>query len=205
MPVFEEQASLFPETLLEGIPDDVQGRQWWVLYTRSRREKAVARHLLGYEIPFYLPLVEKNAVRRGQRVRTLVPLFAGYVFLYGCEEERVLSLTTNHISRVLDVPDPDGLRGDLRQLRQLLAANVPLTVESRLAPGARVRVRYGPMEGIEGTVLSRRGRTRLLVAVDFLQQGASVEINDFMLEPIDWHGSPSGARKRPTLSAHAVG
>lgn len=199
MPVLREQASLFPETLLDGIIDGCESRQWWVLYTKARHEKAVARHLLGYEIPFYLPLVEKNSLRRGRRICTFVPLFSGYVFLYGSEEERVLSLTTNHISRVLEVPDPDGLRADLRQVRQLLAAKVPLTVESRLAPGDRVRVRSGPMEGIEGTVLARRGRVRLLVAINFLQQGASVEIDDFMLEPIGWHG----AREHQTALAHA--
>ena len=67
---------------------------------------------------------------------------------------------------------------------QLIAANMPLTVESRLGPGDRVRVRFGSLAGIEGTVLSRRGEVRLVVCVDFLQQGASVEIDDFMLEPI---------------------
>ncbi len=201
MPVLEEQASLFPEELLEGILDDCMSRHWRVLYTKSRREKALARQLLGYEIPFYLPLVEKSAVRRGRRVRTFIPLFSGYVFLYGSEEERVRSLTTNHVSRVLEVPDPDGLRADLRQVRQLIAADKPLTVESRLAPGDRVRVRCGPMEGIEGTVLSRRGRVRLLVAINFLQQGASVEMDDFMLEPIDGYG----ARKRRVPFAHSVG
>jgi hypothetical protein len=58
-------------------------------------------------------------------------------------------------------------------------------MESRLAPGRRVRVRHGALAGLEGTVLLRRGRTRLLVAVDFLQQGASVDIEDYCLEAID--------------------
>jgi hypothetical protein len=38
---------------------------------------------------------------------------------------------------------------------------------------------------MEGTVLVRRGKTRLIVHVTFLQQGASVEIDDFNLEPLD--------------------
>lgn len=186
MPVLEEQAGFFPDTLLDDIIDDCGTRRWWVLYTKARHEKAVARQLLGYEVPFCLPLIEKTSVRRSRRIRTFVPLFPGYVFLYGSEEERVLSLTTNRISRVLDVSDPEGLTADLRQVRQLIEAKASLTVESRLAPGNRVRVLSGPMEGIEGTVLTRRGRMRLLVAINFLQQGASVEIEDYMLEPIDW-------------------
>jgi hypothetical protein len=41
------------------------------------------------------------------------------------------------------------------------------------------------MRGLEGTVLMRRAQTRLLVSIDFLQQGASVAIEDYLLEPLD--------------------
>jgi transcriptional antiterminator RfaH len=46
-------------------------------------------------------------------------------------------------------------------------------------------VRQGPFAGLEGTVTKRRGETRLLVSINFLQQGASVEIDDFMLDAFD--------------------
>jgi len=72
----------------------------------------------------------------------------------------------------------------LAELRQLITLNVPLTLEARLAPGRRVRVRSGPLAGLEGTVLMRQGKTRLVVGVNFLQQGASVEIHDYMVELI---------------------
>jgi transcriptional antiterminator RfaH len=94
-------------------------------------------------------------------------------------------LTTNRVSRVLEVEQPEQLVYDLQQFRRLIAANAPLTIESRLAPGRRVRVRQGAFAGVEGTVLKRRGETRLLVAIKFLQQGASVEIDDFLLEPLE--------------------
>jgi transcriptional antiterminator RfaH len=59
-----------------------------------------------------------------------------------------------------------------------------LTVERRLVSGQPVRIKVGPMKGIEGVVVSRRGQTRLLVSVAFMQQGASIEIDDFQVEPI---------------------
>ena len=34
------------------------------------------------------------------------------------------------------------------------------------------------MKGIEGTVITRKGEQRLIVAVTFLNQGASVELED---------------------------
>ena len=181
MPILKEEPSLFPENLLDAAPSETAGRRWLALYTKARQEKSLARELLKYRVPFYLPLVRKTNVSRGRKRTSLAPLFGGYLFLYGSEEERVRSLTTNRVSRILTVEDPEQLVFDLRQLRQLIAANAPLTVESRMGPGQRVRVRQGAFGGLEGTVLKRRGETRLLVSINFLQQGASVEIDDFLL------------------------
>jgi len=184
MPILSKEPSLYPETLLDEEVEQPGDRHWWVLYTKARQEKATARQLLGFRVPFYLPLIQKEGITRGRKTRSYIPLFAGYVFLFGTEEERIRSLTTNRISRVLSVDDPEQFVHDLRQLRQLIASDAPLTVESRLVPGNRDRVKQGPFADLEGVVLTRRGKTRLLVAVDFLQQGASVEIDDFQLEPI---------------------
>lgn len=191
MPILAEETSLFPDTLLENT-DELFGnaalghceRNWWVVYTKARQEKALARELLIYGIPFYLPLVPKDNVIRGRRVRSRLPLFTGYVFLYADESERGHSLTTNRISYTLRVKDHERLQRDLQQINRLIIADAPLTVERRLMPGQRVRIKNGPFLGIEGTLISRRGRTKLLLSISFLGQGASVEIDDFLLEPI---------------------
>jgi transcription antitermination factor NusG len=185
MPILKEEPSLFPETLLEEAPQEVPGRRWFAFYTKARQEKSLAREILKQQIPFYLPLIKKISVVRNRRRTSLVPLFGGYLFVFGAEEERVRCLTTNRVSRILAVEQPEQLVFDLRQFRRLIAANAPLTIESRLAPGRRVRVRQGAFAGLEGTVLKRRGETRLLVAINFLQQGASFEIDDFLLEPLE--------------------
>jgi transcriptional antiterminator RfaH len=185
MPILKEEPSLYPETLLDAPPSEGSPRRWLALYTKSRQEKSLARELLKHCIAFYLPLVRKTSVSRGRKRTSLVPLFGGYVFLYGSEEERVRGLATGRISRVLEVKDEEQLVFDLRQLRQLIISDAPLTVESRLSAGQRVRVRQGAFAELEGTVLKRRGRTRLLVSINFLQRGASVEIDDFLLEPLD--------------------
>jgi hypothetical protein len=46
-------------------------------------------------------------------------------------------------------------------------------------------VKSGALLGLEGTVIKRRGTERLLVIVQFLQQGASVELEDYQVERID--------------------
>ncbi|MBN1393558.1 MAG: antitermination protein NusG [Pirellulales bacterium] len=186
MPILKEEPSLYPETLLDRLPGESPDRRWYAVYTKARQEKALARELLKHDVPFYLPLIKKiNVSRGGRRRASLAPLFAGYLFLFGAESERIKALTTNRVSRVLAAEDPERLLFDLRQLRQLIAADAPLTIERRLSAGRPVRVRRGAFAGLEGTVVKRRGETRLLISVDFLQQGASVEIDDFLLEPLD--------------------
>ena len=74
------------------------------------------------------------------------------------------------------------LVSDLRAIWRLIHTEKPLTPEDRLEPGQPVRVRSGPLRGLEGTVIKRRGEERLLVAVRMLNQGASIEVEDVDLE-----------------------
>jgi len=185
MPTLAAEIDIFPSDLLdrEEWTHDAEDRCWWALYTRSRREKELMRRLRALEIPFYGPTIERRGRSPQGRVRTsFIPLFSNYVFLYGNASERYKALTTNCVSRDLSVIDGAQLAFDLRQLHQMIESGAPVVPESRLEAGVAVRVRSGPLAGHEGIVLRRRGETRLLVAVRFLQQGASVQIDECDLE-----------------------
>jgi len=190
MSILKAEPFLYPENLLDPVDHavsdtgDAAEQRWWVLYTKARQEKALSRELYARHTPFFLPVVSKRTNKGKRATLSYVPLFLGYVFIHGTEADRVDALRTNRISRIIDVPDPDCLVDDLQRLHRLILADAPLTVESRLTAGDQVRVRSGVFEGIEGRVLDRRGKARLLVAIDFLQRGASVELDDCILEPI---------------------
>jgi transcriptional antiterminator RfaH len=187
MPTLAAEPDLFPPDLLDRAPDEEYGgRSWWLLYTRSRQGKELMRKLRSLEIPFYGPLVERRSRTPAGRYRTaFIPLFSNYVFMFGNAEQRYDALATNCISRDIPVVDSPDLIWDLQQLRRLIQSGEPLTPEARMAPGVPVRVRSGPLAGQEGIVLQRRGETRLLVAVRFLQQGASVLVDECDLERLD--------------------
>ena len=184
MPILGKETSVFPDDLFERDFDESSERVWRAAFTKSRQEKSLARHLEASGIPFFLPLVSKDNRIRGKRVTSHIPLFTGYVFLHATEDERVRSLTTNRISTILPVADQRQLFMDLRQVRQLIDIDAPLTVERRLVAGQRVCIKHGAMAGLEGTITTRRGTARLLVAVQMLQSGVSVEIDDYMVEPL---------------------
>jgi transcription antitermination factor NusG len=184
MPILAAETTIFPDNLLTELCTSDSTRRWWAVYTKARQEKAFARQLVKLRVPFYLPLVPKDSLIRGRKVQSYIPLFGGYVFMFGSEEERVRGLTTNRLSTILTVEDQTQLSHDLRHIARLIESEAPLTVEKRLGAGEPVRIKAGSMEGLEGTVITRRGQTRLLVSVRMLQQGVSVEIDDFLLEPI---------------------
>jgi transcriptional antiterminator RfaH len=184
MPILAAETSLFPANLLDDFTATVSDRRWWAIYAKSRQEKSLARQLLGMEVPFYLPLIPKVTSIGGRRFKSLLPLFSGYLFLFGTDEERMQALGTNRVAQSWRAPSVEEMTRDLAQIRVLIESGVPLTTEGRLQSGQRVRVKSGSLMGLEGVVLSRRGEDRLLVAVQFLQQGVSVQINDYQLEPI---------------------
>ena len=187
MPILKKEVDLNPANLFdEEGPLSTDEGQWWALYTRSRREKELMRRLTSKHVAFYSPIIEHQHRSPNGRLRTsYLPLFSNYVFLWGNENDRHASLTTGCVSRDLEVTEPEGLVRDLIQIRELIELGTDLTPESRIEPGSKVRVKSGMLTGRVGIVIERRGQRRLLVSVDFLQQGASVELTPCDLELLD--------------------
>lgn len=182
MPILKAELDLYPDNLFSADPP--QGK-WWALYTLSRREKELMRRLRQSGISHYGPVIPCSYKSPSGRRRTShLPLFSNYVFMCGADEQRYQALSSNCISRVIEVPDTAQLFADLKSLRELISVGAPLSPEARIEKGHRVLVKTGAFAGKVGTVIRRQGRMRLLVMVDFLQQGASVDIDDCDVERI---------------------
>ncbi|WP_171187138.1 transcription termination/antitermination protein NusG [Alienimonas chondri] len=192
MPILAREPDRYPENLLDDPPgrepapaDDHEAPRWKLVYTRSNREKDLCRKLHRMKVPFLAPVFPQRKRSPSGRVRTAyVPLFSNYVFLFGGAEEQYDAMTTNTISRVNDVPDPAGLLDDLKGIDTLLGSGEKITREQKLEEGDAVRVKTGPFKGLVGTILKRQNERRLLVAVDFLQQGASASLEDYEVEAL---------------------
>ena len=186
MPILGREDDIFPSNLLEddSILAD-EDRSWWCIYTLSRREKDLMRKLASLKVAHYGPVIPKRYRSPNGRLRTsYVPLFPNYIFMFANEDDRYQAMTTNCISRCNPIKDAQQLVEDLRQLRNVIEAGVALTPEARLEPGNRVRVRTGPFARYEGTVIRREGKTRLLLSIQFLEQGVSMEMDEGLLEPL---------------------
>lgn len=158
---------------------------WWVAHTKSRNEKALAQDLVAKNISYFLPMTWKVQRRSHRTLRSLLPLFSGYLFFCGQEAERLELLRTNRVANVIEVKNQEKLLDELVQFERALRAGAPLTPYKYIRAGQRCRVIAGPLLGLEGIVIQIKNIARLLLQIDILGQAASVEIDIDMIEPID--------------------
>lgn len=186
MPILPPEPGLFPEDLFTQETDTNSIWNWWCLHTKPRREKEAARHLRQKEIAHFLPQVDRvSRTPGGRKIRSVVPLFPSYLFLRGDDRQRVEAMRSNHFVRVLEVGDQDSLEQDLLQIHRLLSSNCPIIPEPTYPVGSRVRIISGPLVGMVGLIVRRSQSDRFTAIVQFLGQGASIDLGDWQVELIE--------------------
>jgi len=158
---------------------------WWVAHTKSRNEKVLAHDLISKNISYFLPMTWKVQRRSQRTIRSLLPLFSGYLFFCGEENERLETLRTNRVANLIEVKDQQKLLSELLQIEQALTAGAPLTPYKYIKTGQRCKVIAGPLLDLNGVVVTTKNDTRLVLQIDMLGQAASVEIDIDMIELLD--------------------
>jgi hypothetical protein len=158
---------------------------WRVAYTKARFEKVFAWDLLSHGIGYFLPMREKVIFSGGRKRRIMLPLFTSYVFFCGTELDRYTAMTTNRLCHTIEVIDQDGLIKELVSIEKALLSHAVIDNYPDLPVGSLCRINSGPMMGIEGVVISKYNmKARMVLEVTILGQGAIVEIDADILDPI---------------------
>lgn len=186
MPLLTQEPCLFPDDVFaQDSVDIATSDRWWVVHAKARCEKSLVRSLHHRRVSFFLPLYEHSWRNRGRRHTAFLPLFPGYVFVRGDECARLAALETNQVVQFLTVPNQEKLHQDLSRVFRVLSGDVPLTPENGFQPGMPVEIVSGPFQGLRGKLLRQGSKARLLVEVEFLQQGVSIEIETWMVRRVD--------------------
>ena len=151
-------------------------------HSRPRCEKKIVEQCRREGLAATLPLYRSAHKYLGKTVVFQKPLFPGYVFLELEPEQCRLVYKNDYIANLLDVPDQPQFR---EQLKEILAA-LDTDLEIRLAPaigeGMRVRIKSGPLRGMEGFVEKRYGPSVVLQRLDFIGQAAAIQVDAADLE-----------------------
>lgn len=158
--------------------------KWWVVHTKSRNEKALAWQMQRANVSYFLPMTKKVSKNKGRTIRSLLPLFTGYLFFCGSEDDRLTVLQTNRVANLIEVKEQDRFLKDLSPIETVIKQGENIQPHVYIKAGQKCRVTAGPLLGTEGIAEISTEGTKLVLQVDMLGQATSVEIATDMIEMI---------------------
>jgi transcription antitermination factor NusG len=170
---------------------EFMNRQWIALYTYPRHEKSVHQYLMQTDVESFLPLYTSvHRWKNGVKASVQLALFPGYVFAKMDPKDcgrvvRVPSVASIVSSRGIPLSMPT------REIEALRTSVESLSLEPHpfVHVGAHVRVKNGPLTGLEGILIQKKTGYRFLLRMSLLMQAAAVEIDSCDVEPIGFAGN----------------
>ncbi len=160
--------------------------KWYAVYTKSRHEKRVYKHLVPKMQEVFLPLVKVWSRRKDRRVKYDKPVLPGYLFFRDVitPAKRLSVLETFGVVRILTSkageqampePIPDE---QVESIKILVASRQEIHPCDYLTVGEKVSVISGPFMGATGTLLRINPKqNRLVVSIDLIHQAVAVDID----------------------------
>jgi transcriptional antiterminator RfaH len=130
---------------------------WYVAHTRPRREKKLKQFCEREGFSVTLPFYRSVRKYRGKKVVFEKPLFPGYVFLQLAPAQRQSVFQSDHVANLLVVHDQALFVQQLGEILQALESSLEIYLAPEIGSGMRVKVKSGPLRGMEGWVEQRYG------------------------------------------------
>jgi len=162
---------------------------WYAIYTRHQHEKVIARLLSEKGFEVFLP-VETVARRWKDRTKQLsLPLFPCYVFIRESLHRRLDIVTTPGFHSFVGFGDQPATipQKEIEAIRQAFTSGSRVEPYPFLRFGDKVRIRSGPLEGIEGILVRKKKSVRLVLSVELLEKSVAVEVDAFLVERVADH------------------
>jgi transcription antitermination factor NusG len=157
---------------------------WYVAHTRPRCEKKLLQYCEREKLDARLLCYQSVRKYRRKTVVFRKPLFPGYLFLLMQPEKRGAVLQSDHLANLLEIADQDLFVRQLDEVMRALETDLEIRLAPTIGEGVRVKIKNGPLRGIEGWVEKRYGMTTVLIRLDFIGQAAAVKLDASDLELI---------------------
>jgi len=153
--------------------------RWYAIYTRSRHEKRIQGRLDHQALESFLPLYQAVHRWKDRRMLVSLPLFPGYLF--------VRMVLPEHRRPVIAVPGVVSLVGrpgcptpiadhEIEGLRLGAIRGQSMMPHPFLTVGRRVRVLRGPLADLEGILVRRKGKSRLILSIQLIARSVALEV-----------------------------
>ena len=153
--------------------------KWHVLYTRPRHEKRLNEFLTVRNIKTYLPLYKTVKQWSDRKKKVEEPLFKSYLFVKADETNYFTILNAPGAVKFVHFGNELATISDkeVAMIEQLL--NYPQQVEVEdfsVVAGDKIKIASGPFKNIEGTLVSIRGKNRLIIQIEQLGKNLLIDI-----------------------------
>ncbi|MGA8656603.1 MAG: UpxY family transcription antiterminator [Chthoniobacterales bacterium] len=167
------------------ISNDPQA-SWYAVYTHANHEKKAAAEISRRGVESFLPLYRTARRWSDRRIELDMPLFQGYVFVHLALCDRLKVLQVPGVVRLvgfggLAAPLPEE---QIDTLRSGLNGYWRAEPHPYLAVGRRVRLKSGPLAGIQGILLRRKGNFRIVISIDLIHRAVVVDADAADVEAI---------------------
>ncbi len=158
--------------------------RWYAAYTCARHEKQVSRQLRDRDIDYFLPLYPSVRRWKDRRKEVEFPLFPGYIFVHIGEIERLRVLQVPGVAHLISFNGRPAPLDDneIEALRNGIANGICPEPHPYLKAGRRVRVKYGPLAGVEGFLVRRKDKFRVVISIDLIMRSIAAEVQVADLE-----------------------
>ena len=159
---------------------------WYAACTSPRHEKRVAQQMEGYRIQHFLPLYQSVRRWKDRRKEIELPLFPGYIFVHVALRDRLQVLRLPGVLQFVAFGGKPALlpAAEIESLRDGLTRGLRAEPHPYLKLGRRVRVHSGPMSGVEGILVRRKEKFRVVLSIDLIQRSVAVEVDESEIELI---------------------
>jgi len=153
--------------------------RWYAAYTSANHEKRVAEQLSLRSVEHFLPAYASVRRWKDRRVTLQMPLFPGYVFVRMALRDR---LQVQQVPGVAHLVGFDGTPAalpdeEIEALRASLESGVRAEPHPYLTVGRRVRLKSGPLAGMQGILLRRKGNFRVVISIELIQRSLIVQVD----------------------------
>jgi len=153
--------------------------EWLAVYTKHQHEKTIAALLGKKGIEHFLPLYQTVNRWKDRNQRVSLPLFPCYLFV------------RLELGRKLEVLQTAGVRwfienaghacavpeSEINDLRRVCESGVGVGPHPFLQKGDQVRIRKGPLAGIEGILKQVRNEHCVILSIELLKRSVAVEVS----------------------------
>jgi len=155
-------------------------RRWYVIYTKPSSEDTAKDHLERKGIHVFLPKIRECNYSSKRKDLIVKPLFPNYFFArMAYPDDYYKVIWAKGVRRIVGngrepIPLDDSVVDFFKNQTE---GNGFIQPSPQLRIGNTVRVKNGPLEGLIGIIDgSIDGKGRIKVLIDFLKEGARVEI-----------------------------